>query len=112
MAMTARPMVDASSTKQPSCSRIGMRILTILCRPGDGVFSVSERRGRAWRLGTQRISVSCTSRALSNVQDEAIGKRIGSSVSHSSWRGRVRVPSGHACRGSKVVGDGRGAERR
>jgi hypothetical protein len=51
MAMTARPMVDASSTKQPSCSRIGMRILTILCRPGDGVFSVGERRGRRGASG-------------------------------------------------------------
>jgi hypothetical protein len=27
IAMTARPMRDASSTKQPNCSRIGTRIL-------------------------------------------------------------------------------------
>jgi hypothetical protein len=46
MAMTARPMVEANSTRQPSCSRIGIRILTIL-RPGDVRFPwASEVEGR------------------------------------------------------------------
>lgn len=33
MAMTAKPIIDASSTRHPNCSRIGIRILTITLRP-------------------------------------------------------------------------------
>jgi hypothetical protein len=83
MATTARPMVEANNTRQPSCSRIGIRILTILCHAQRVCFY--EGLG-ASRLGTQRVSVSRGARALSNVRDEAVEERGVSSVSHSSWR--------------------------
>jgi hypothetical protein len=46
MAMTAKPMLEASTTRQPSCSRIAIRILTILC--GHEPESVFRRREKGW----------------------------------------------------------------
>jgi hypothetical protein len=46
---------------------------------------VGEGDDKARSLGKQRVSVSCVSRELSNVRDEAVGKRGVSCVSHSSW---------------------------
>lgn len=46
MAITARPMVEASSTRQPSCSRIGIRILTISLRPGQNQCLEGGNLGR------------------------------------------------------------------
>jgi hypothetical protein len=86
MATTARPMVEANNTKQPSCSRIGIRILTILCHAQRVCFYPRREGLGASRLGTQRVSVSRGARALSNVRDEAVEERGVSCVSHSSWR--------------------------
>lgn len=49
MAITARPIMDASKTRHPSCSRMGIRILTIVLRNPDGwqVFSLYGGRRAA-----------------------------------------------------------------
>jgi hypothetical protein len=45
IARTAKPMVEASSTRQPNCSRIGMRILTISQPPEQKCVSHGRGRG-------------------------------------------------------------------
>jgi hypothetical protein len=55
----------------------------------------------------QRVSVSCTLQKLSNVRDEAVEKRVVSSVFHASRR--VRVSSRLS---SVLVGDAREPARR
>lgn len=58
MAMTAKPINEASSTKHPNCSRMGMRILTIAgCREARVEVFAAARRGCGSR-GRVRVSVS------------------------------------------------------
>lgn len=70
MAMTARPIMDASSTRHPNCSRMGMRILTIAqplpcCQMAGG--QAGERGGASTEprraAGASRISQRQAGRA-------------------------------------------------
>lgn len=45
MAITARPIMDASNTRHPSCSRMGIRIFTIALHAGQLVSEIASAGG-------------------------------------------------------------------
>jgi hypothetical protein len=85
--MTASPIMDASSTRQPSCSRIGIRILTIdTATRGSAEGSWRDKGAGPRDLGTQRLSVGDGAGELDDARDEAGGEGRSRSVSHSLQR--------------------------
>jgi hypothetical protein len=105
MAMTASPIMDASKTRHPSCSRMGIRILTIALHTRHRrVFFCYNGRPRAKRRGGQGQSARATrklqlgSRSRS-AEDDGVGGARRSCV-HPMPRCRYRRKSGGRGRSS------------